>query len=61
VGGRGGLEFVAVEDSGSKDSTSVRISDNELLEGLEDLGILMKLEMSMGAILSRFESVEGLR
>jgi len=47
VGGRGGLEFVTAEDSRPEGSISVSISDNELVERLEDLGIMMKLEKSI--------------
>jgi hypothetical protein len=53
------LEFVTVEEFGPKESMSVRTSDNELIERLEDLGIMVKLEKRMESTISRFESVEG--
>jgi hypothetical protein len=44
---KGGLGFVIIEDFGSRESTSVRISDNELVDELTDSGILLKLKMGI--------------
>jgi hypothetical protein len=41
---RAGLVFVAVEDSGRRESRSIGTLDNGLFEELKDLGILLKLK-----------------
>jgi hypothetical protein len=41
------LGFVVVEDSGPRESMSMRISDNELIDELADPGILLKLKMGI--------------